>query len=269
MPPVKQIPVADIVVPEVRITAVYDEELKESLRASLTTTGQLVPIIVVETEEGYELVDGLHRLDDAKGRGAAKIEAKILKGDSVDAMLYNISTNRLRGKLKASEMVKVISHLTEERGLDSDQIAERIGATRDYIERLWKIAAAHASVREALDKELIGVGVAFELSRLPNHEQQEASMATVHTFHMTVGQAKDLVDEVIELSNMPKPEPVVRPQVVAAPPTCEVCNDVAPPNLLVAVQLDPKCYGKLSLLVAEDKRGAPPQDSEVQDTPAP
>ena len=269
MAAVKNIPIDQIAVPEVRITAVYDEELEHQLADSLTATGQIVPIIVVQAEEGYELVDGRHRLDDAKRRGNAKIEAKVLPGDSVTALLYNIATNRLRGKTKVSELVLVIDELVHKRGLDVDQIQERTGLTRDYIERLWKIGEASPLVVEALDKELIGVGVAFELSRLPARAQQEMYLNTVQTFHMTVKDAKGQVDGVLEAMAEPAPPPVQVVHVAPVKPTCEVCRDEAPPNLLVAVQLDPKCYGKLQVLVDADRPPPAPAEEPPANPPSP
>ena len=253
MPSVRQLALDLITVPEVRITAVYDDELEDQLAASLTAAGQLVPIIVVQAEEGYELVDGKHRLDAARQRGDAKIEAKVLPGDSVTALLHNISTNRLRGKTKVSELVVVIEDLVHKRGLDVDQIQERTGLTRDYIERLWRIGEAIPAVREALDKELIGVGVAFELSRLPTPEAQEFCINTVQTFHMSVKDVKKLVDDTIEQRNMPRAEPVQIVKIEPAVPACEVCHDPAERGLLVSVQLDPKCYGKLDVLVTQER----------------
>jgi len=256
MPPrIKAIPVAGIVVPEIRITAVYDDELTELLHGSLEVVGQLIPILVVGLEEGYELVDGLHRLQEAKDRGDRTIPGVVLEGDSVTAMCYNIVANTQRGKTRASEVVRVIDSLVHTHGLDVIQIQERIGMTREYIERLWKIGEAAPSVLDALDRETIGVGVAFEVSRLPNFEQQEAVMNTVHVFRMTVPQVKNQVDEVLKLMASP-PEPAA-PIVQRDPPPpsqCEVCHRPADPNLLVAVQLDPRCFGKIAILVEEEDR---------------
>jgi ParB/RepB/Spo0J family partition protein len=253
MASVKNVKIADITIPDVRVNAIYDEELQGQLRGSLEVAGQLVPILVIDTGEGYELVDGRHRLEEAIRAGRKTIESKVLPGDSIDALLFNLATNRIRGKTKASEMVTVIDRLVHTEGLDSDQIAARTGLTRDYIERLWKISEADPSIQEALDRELIGVGVAFEVSRLPRREQQENVMGTVHTFHMATHQVKALVDATLQ--EMAKPAEPTQPKLVPEPepPRCEVCKDIAQANLLVQVTLDPKCFGKIAYLVAEDK----------------
>lgn len=267
--PMRRIKIAEIFVPEVRVTAVYDQDLQEQLSSSIEAAGQLVPILVVATGEGFELVDGLHRLQEASRRGDTMIEAKVVPGDSVTAMIYNLVTNRTRGKTKASEMVRVIEELVNNHGLDSTQIAERTGMTRDYIERLWKIAEADPMVREALDMELVGVGTAFEIARLPSPVQQQAAMSQVSTYHMTTRQAKALVDEVMTVMQQAQDAPVaapVAPLPPPPPPTCECCHEES--QMLVAVTLGPRCFGKIAYLVATERSQATP-DSPPPEAPTP
>lgn len=244
----KQLQCGEIAIPSVRITAVYDEELTEMLHDSLNAAGQIVPIIVVETDDGLALVDGKHRLEEAIARGDNTIDSIVIPGDSITTLTYNLLTNNLRGKVKASEMVKVIGELTETHGLDSDEIARRTGLTRNYIERLWKIAEAAPSVRAALDDGLIGVGVAFEVSRLPHVEQQDDVMSTVYMYHMGTKQAQEFVNDILRRMQAAPEQPVKQEPQPPAPPACEVCGDISPPNLLVQVQLGPECFGELRKL---------------------
>lgn len=247
----KQLQCGDIAIPSVRITAVYDEELTEQLHESLNAAGQIVPIIVVETDSGLVLVDGKHRLEEAIARGDNTIDSIVIPGDSITTLTYNLLTNNLRGKVKASEMVNVIDELTKTHGLDSDEIARRTGLTRNYIERLWKIAEAAPSVRDALDKGLVGVGVAFEVARLPHVEQQDDVMSTVYMYHMTTTQAHDFVEDILRRMQAPQAEPVKKEPQPQAPPACEVCGAMPPANLLVQVQLGPECFGELTRLSRE------------------
>ena len=69
MAPARMIPVEKCVIPEVRITAAYDDELQKMLHDSLGVMGQVVPIIVVEHEGLYYVADGKHRLEEARARG--------------------------------------------------------------------------------------------------------------------------------------------------------------------------------------------------------
>ena len=242
---IQNIPLASIVVPEIRVTAVYDDELLEQFKSSVGAIGQLEPIICVKEGEEFILVDGLHRLQEAQARGAKTIPGVVMPGDSTTAMLFNLATNRLRGKTRASEMVDVIGHLANNVGIDSDEIRAKTGFTRDYIEKLWKISEAHPAVRAALDAQLVGVGVAFQVSRLPDPAQQEMVMNQVGTYHMTVAETTKLVDETLRQMKLITEEPEPAPRPEPPPPRCDGCHEVANPRFLAMHQLCPACVGKI------------------------
>jgi ParB/RepB/Spo0J family partition protein len=240
---IMQLPCASVIVPEVRITAVYDEELTQQLHQSLQDVGQVQPIVVVLTDGRYYLVDGLHRLREAQTRGDKTIGAVVYEGDPADVLLKNIITNRMRGKTKASEMVKVIQSLWKEYKLDSDQICARTGFSREYVEKLQKVSEACPEVQEALDAEIIGVGAAFEISRLPNHISQSELVSRAAIWKLTVKQLKEYVDQVLHFvedikNNPPAPAPPGPPPVY----TCDVCKGQQNPRDLRSIQICPGCY---------------------------
>src|SRR4030042_701013 len=153
--------------PPVRDSEVYDEEQLALLRETLTTMGQLQPIVVVAVGDSYEVVDGLHRVDEARTRGDTHVPAVVYEGDGASSLLMNLVLNKVRGRTKASEMVAVIGELWQKHALESDAIAQKTGLTREYIEKLQRISLASPQVKAALDEERIGVGHAYELARLP------------------------------------------------------------------------------------------------------
>jgi hypothetical protein len=243
MTQVQQIDVNSIIVPEVRMTAVYDEELTKQLQASLNAVGQIQPIVVVVANSKIYLVDGLHRLQEARARGDNEIPAVVYQGDAADVLLKNLVTNRMRGKTKASEMVKVIKSLASDYGLDPDQIRDRTGFSRDYTERLLKIGGAAPEVIEALDAEVIGVGVAFEISRIPHHLAQAELVSRASIWKYTVPDIKAFVDEVLKQmdlikNNPPKPPGAHPPRVYA----CDICKDTYDPKDLRFICTCPGCF---------------------------
>ena len=243
---VKKILIAQITVPKVRVTAVYDEELKQLLHDSLETMGQVQPIIVTQKGEDYIVVDGLHRLQEAQARGDTTIVAVVYAGDEKDALLKNLVLNRLRGKTKASEMVTVIGSLFNDHGLDSDAIREQTGLSRDYIERLVRISQASPSVQEALDAEIIGVSHAFEISRLPSFIAQDEVMAKYQVWKWTVKELRDQVDTVLTMIKEMGAAPPASERPVASPRYyCEGCRGEAEFRYLRPVLLCPDCFGNV------------------------
>mgnify|MGYP001597680377 CR=1 FL=1 len=196
----RQVQVDLIDVPLVRVTAQYDEEMLALLKDSLAAMGTINPIILVGNGDRYEVVDGLHRLQEARARGEKTIPSVVYEGGPKEALLKNLVLNKVRGKTKASEMVAVIKELWTTHGLSSDEIAMNTGLTRDYIERLQRISQASPSVQEALDREIIGVGHAYELARMPFHAQQEEFVAKMQVWRWTVKDLKAQVDLIVAMT---------------------------------------------------------------------
>lgn len=158
----------NIKIPPVRVTSMWDPEDYEIFKASLEADGQGQAIICVKEGDVYWLADGLHRLEEAKLKGWPKIAVAYKEGSLVDAKVRNLYMNRLRGKTKASEEVTLIKDLFENDGLDLAEVSKRTGIPMELVEKRLAVGRADPYVQEMLDHERIGVGIAFELSRLPN-----------------------------------------------------------------------------------------------------
>lgn len=264
----EQVPINEIMVPEARVTAVYDDELREMLKSTMQQMGMISPVVLVKTPEGYRLVDGLHRLQEKLATNETTIDAVIYEGEEKDSLLLNLVLNRTRGKTKASEMVLVIGALYSEYGMDSDAIRDKTGFTREYIEKLIKISQASESVRELLDHEVIGVGHAFEISRLPAFVQQDELCAKAQLWRYSVKELKEFVDETLKLMETPD-EPAAPPPV--QPTTkyyCEGCKKDADPRYLRPVMLCPDCFG---IVWREQQKVAAAQKNDIgqsTETPA-
>ena len=242
----RQVPLDQVDIPEVRVTAVYDEEHLKLLKSSLAAMGTVNPIIVVATGERFQVVDGLHRLEEARERGETRIPAVVYEGDPASALEMNLVLNRVRGKTKASEMVAVIKELTEKHGRSSDDIADRTGLSRDYVEKLQAISRAHLVLTELLDREIIGVGAAYEVARLPRPAQQEELCAKYQVWRFTVKELHEFVDQVLRaMEERPAEGVPAGPSAPAAPPKfyCEGCREEMEPKQLRSVSLCPECYG--------------------------
>lgn len=259
----RRLKIKDLVIPEVRMTSVFADDLRATLDGSIKDIGQLMEIIVVETPEGLMVADGKNRIIALKEAGETEVDCAVFQGNRLDVAMFNIVTAKTKGGVKASEMVTLVDMLVNDEGMDSDEICRRTGFTRNYIEQIWKISEGSPLLRDNLDRELIGVGVAFELSRLPNHAQQDEVLSTVHTFSMTTKQAKELVDTTIGYMTeaAAAPAPATAKPEPPPPPKCEICDQ--PNALLVSVMLDPKCFGQIAHLQNQlALRIIPPVDIE-------
>lgn len=235
-----------ITIPETRVTAHYDEETAELLKKSLEAMGTVNPIIVVATPEGFEVVDGMHRLEEARARGDHEIDAVVYEGDSKDTLIKNLVLNKVRGKTKASEMVQVIGALYNTYNMDSDEISKETGLPRDYIEKVLAIGSASPEVQDALDREHIGVGHAYEISRLPHFIQQDEVLAKYRVYRFPVKELREQINAVLAemdlISKQSKPTTEPGPRIPRVY-NCEGCKRETDPRYLRPVLLCPDCFG--------------------------
>jgi len=219
-----------IQIPPVRVTSVWDPEEYEVFKASLEADGQGQAIICVKEGETWWLADGLHRLEEAKLKGWKRIAVAYKEGSLVDAKVRNLYMNRLRGKTKASEEVALIKDLYENDGLDLGEIAKRTGIPQDLVEKRLTISRADPYVQEMLDAERIGVGIAFELSRLPN----------------PAGQVR-LLQELVKMPKLPKTEEIraivdESLKILAERSKAEETPTIGPPIRTIKCALDEQRY---------------------------
>lgn len=258
-----------IKIPEVRVTAQFDEELYEQFKESIKAVGQITPPICYEVGEDLILCDGLHRVQEAISNEDAAIEVVVIPGDMIDVLTKNIFLDHLRGKTPVSQMVTVIGALNQEYNLDPDQIKEKTGLSRDYIEKLIKISQASPSVQQALDEGVIGVGHAFELARLPYALQQEELVAKHQVWRFTVKELREQIDLVLKEMDLLKQAPVQSPSREPLPPrqfACEGCKEPIEPRYLRPVMLCPECFGNVWRLA---KARETPKETSSENTHTP
>ncbi len=238
--------IAKVIIPSTRVTAVYDEELVAQLKESMRALGVLTPIVCVKVGEEYHLVDGLHRLQELRDQGVLMVDLVYTEGDAKDNLLQNLVLNRVRGKVKASEMVAVMGALERDYGMDSEAIGKRTGFGRDYVEQYIAVAKAAPSVQEALNAEVIGIGHAYEISRLPSKAQQEEVMAKFQVWRWTRKELKEQVDAVLAaMREVGEQREAAAAKPKSEPPAfyCAGCETKTDPRQLRAVSLCPDCFG--------------------------
>lgn len=237
-----------IKVPEVRVTAHFDPDLYDQFRESLRSIGQITPPIVYEVDGDLVLCDGLHRLQEAIENGHPTVEVAVLTGDMVDVLTKNVLLDHTRGRTPVSQMVTVLKTLYTEYNLDPDQIRDRTGLTRNYIEKLLKISEASESVQQALDQGVIGVGHAFELSRLPFAVQQDEMIAKHQVYRFSVKELGGFIDDVLAHMEISRDQPPPHDTLTPIPTRvyqCEGCKTEVEQRYLRPVLVCPDCFGKV------------------------
>jgi len=235
-----------IKVPDVRITSVWEPEEYEIFRQSLEADGIANPIICVKEGDTFWLADGLHRLQEALLHGWPYVEVAYKEGTILDAMLRNLYMNRLRGKTKVTEEIAVLKKLQDEFGLSLEEIEKRTGLSKERIEQRLAIAQAHEAVLSALENEQISIGVAYQLSRLPNKKGQVRLLMEILKLipPPSAKWVKDIVDESIRIMKeqaqaKPEPPPLIPVRTIK----CHLCGQRYEADEMRGINVCDTCLG--------------------------
>ena len=243
-----------IMIPELRVTARFDEEKLAMFKESIKSTGQIAPIICVMVDGQFVLVDGVHRLNEAIQNKLPTIEVVVKDGDMVDVLTQNIFVDHLRGRTPPSEMRKVIEALYKEYSLGIEDIVKKTGLTQDYVERLLRISELTPMCLEALDEERIGVGQAFEILKAKSPDQQEVFLQMCLANNWRLTQLREFIKMTLAIGEQRAEAPV---EVVAKPPAtvaCRFCGDEYPPAQLASLIMCHACQGIMFEAVAVARR---------------
>ena len=114
----------------------------ELLQVSIESDGFTQPIVVWETEEGYEVVDGFHRHIVGKKMGLSHLPVVIVNADRTDKgdrMASTIRHNRARGKHQVGAMSEIVQDLAR-RNWSDQRIGKELGMSPDEVLRLKQIS---------------------------------------------------------------------------------------------------------------------------------
>ena len=257
---------ASLEIPDVRITSQFDEEILSMFKDDIKKTGITTPLIVAHEGDHYYVVDGMHRLEEAKLNNYKQVPCVIQDMSPGEMQLRNLVLNRFRGRTKASEEVMVIKDLFENHGYRIEDITRKTGMRRDRIEQLLSIGSCAIGVLEALDDERIKTGHASQLARLPDATTQLKILHHLYISKMKVTDLKDVVDDILHTVKQ-REEQADKHEVLLAPPiptaTCSLCEERYPVRDIVSPQMCKWCYGVLLATLDQIRRESAAAQTEL------
>lgn len=242
----RQLKPDEIQVPEVRVTSIWTNEEYDDFAKTIAKEGIHQPLKCILDEGTFWLVDGLHRLEEAKLKGIDRVPVVYKEGKLVDALVENLVSNRLRGKTPASDEIRLIRHLREKYAMEPWQIAEKTGLPRERIEQRIQIGTAAPEVLSCLEFDQIPLGVAYQLSRLPNKSGQIALLARLlqATPPATVQDTQEIIDDALAIQAQMKPAPEAPdPQIPTKTITCHLCGERYEVQDMRGINVCATCHG--------------------------
>lgn len=246
-----------IQVPDIRCTSAWDDDLLEMFRDSVKNEGIQEPILVLKDEENYWLIDGLHRLQEAKTAGWDQVDCAVVEGTLDEVYTKNLMTNRLKGKTKVTEEIAVINELFNTHKYTIEKIVQKTGYRQERVEQMINLGKCHPDVIDALDDGNIKVCHAYQLSRLVESSAQLRLLQEVKILKPTCRQMKMIIDDALEIIASMREETSGEPALGPPPiPTahCHYCGTEHDVKRMMAPPTCPGCYGFLMSSVSEVKQ---------------
>jgi ParB family transcriptional regulator, chromosome partitioning protein len=167
----------------------------EGLAESIREHGILQPLVVTTDPGGehYTLVAGERRLRAAILAGLEEVPTIIRQVSEQERLELALIENIQRADLSPLDTAEAYQQLVEEFGLRHEEIANRVGKSRESVSNHLRILRLPPEVKDALRNHLISEGHARAILGLNNSIAQVSVLKTVLEKNLSVRQTEELV----------------------------------------------------------------------------
>lgn len=151
----------------------FDPAALEELQASIAEYGVLVPIIVRERGDRFELVAGERRWRACAALRRATIPAIVRGSDDRDSLEVALVENLQRQDLNALEEAAGFAQLMDEYAFTQEQIAERLGKSRPAIANALRLLLLEDAIKAMIADGRLTAGHARALLSAPAERRRE------------------------------------------------------------------------------------------------
>lgn len=157
----------------------FDETALSELRQSIAEYGVLVPIIVRETRDGFELIAGERRWRAAAAMQLSTIPAIVRSADDKSSLEVAIVENLQRENLGPLEEAAGFAHLMDEHHFTQERLAERLGKSRPAIANALRLLTLPDAIKAMLADGRLSAGHARALLAVLPEQRQGLAERTV------------------------------------------------------------------------------------------
>ena len=180
----------------------FDEDALQELSDSIKLHGVLVPILVVDRKDYYEIVAGERRWRAAKMAGLKEVPVIIRDYTEKEIAEISLIENIQRTDLNPIEEAMAYKSLIEEYNLKQDELAERISKSRTAITNSMRLLKLADNVQEMVVEDMISAGHARALLAIDNPDEQYELAQRVMDEKLSV---RD-IEKIVKAKNKPKIE---------------------------------------------------------------
>jgi ParB family chromosome partitioning protein len=167
----RELPLSEIEPNRFQPRRAFDPAALEDLKRSLAANGLLQPVVVRETDGGYELVAGERRWRAARELGWKRIPAVVRDVDDRTLLTLALVENLQRASLSPIDEAVGYDRLVREFGLSQGDIAERVGRDRSTVANAIRLLKLPKGVQALLDSSALTPGHARALLSIEDERE--------------------------------------------------------------------------------------------------
>ena len=181
-----------------------DAAALDELASSISAVGIVQPVIVRETDQGYELIAGERRWRAAQLAGYTAVPAIVRKASDVESLELALIENVVRQQLNPVDEAYALKVLLEDLGVTQENLAARVGKSRSAITNKMRLLDLPAPVQEMLAEGSLSEGHGRALLGLPERGKQLQLARKVLDKGLSVRQVEDEVRNASDTGVKPK-----------------------------------------------------------------
>lgn len=256
------VPIADIIIPEIRSNAVYSPEKFEELKTSIASSGiQFRPTVRPVAGGKFELVDGRHRVAVWHDLGHPDIEVEVETLTDEQAYIKHITANHHRGESDPVGLSKVI-RILRDGGKTLEEVGKMIGYSASTAAQYETLAFLPDVYQAAVSAGALKLVHVREAARLEDPRDVDAALGYALQLKWSGETMHHYVQNRIEeLAQVQAKAAAQHSSAIAPPPpspslaqyrTCLVCGAQGQAETMFYPVLGKECHDALNYLLEID-----------------
>lgn len=188
---------------------IFDPVALDELKASIVEHGVLVPILVRERGDGYELIAGERRWRACAALQRPTVPAIVRGSDDRESLEVAIIENLQRENLNPLEEAAGIAQLIDAHDFTQEQVAQRIGKSRPAVTNALRLLGLPAAIKALIADGSLSAGHARAILAAPEAQRLDLARRAAR-----IGLSVRALERVVAAIGAPtNAAPKVRPAV--------------------------------------------------------
>lgn len=208
------VPTNSIVPNSMQPRQTFSDESLADLAQSIQEHGIIQPLIVVPSEDGYELIAGERRLRAAKIVNLSEVPVIIRDAEKLKKLELSLVENIQRDNLNVIEEALAYQKLIQDFSLTQEDVARRVGKSRSSITNKIRLLDLPMEAKRALNTGQISEGHGRALLGLASQEQILMLCGLIIARKLSVRETEKKVNEILAGGSIKKDKVEVDPNIL-------------------------------------------------------